>query len=608
VVLLAVTAGRPAQAQRQPLPPQVVRDIQALVDEKAARSPAQRKISSHLLHASKMRRGVRIARGIPTLRTGIDVAKDGTTLVDLRTEVTTGVLQRIADLGGSVVNRYPQHRTIRARIPLEQVEALAALPEVRSIRPSERGFTRKVDTTEGDAAHHADQLRSTLGVDGTGVSIGVLSDGVDSLAALQASGDLPPTVTVLPGQAGSGSEGTAMLEIIYDLAPGADLLFATAVGVSPFFMTKQGFAANIIALRDAGANVIVDDVGYFSEAVFQDDVVADAVNTVVSESDVLYFSSAGNSGNFNDGTSGVWEGDFADSGIDMENSRAHDFGSGVIGNEITVDSPFVFTLHWSDALGASANDYDLLLYDSTLTILLAAALDAQNGNDDPYEQISSALWNDQGNRLVIVRFSGSSRYLHLNTNRGRLAIATDGQTSGHSAARDAFSVAAVNVAREPFDPTDPVEFYSSDGRRRVFYEADGTPITPGDFSSTGGEERLKPDLTAADCVSTATPGFSTFCGTSAAAPHAAAVAALLSDLDGSASREQLRDALATTAIDIEGLSWDRDSGHGIVDALAAGQSLTGCGNGDLEAGEQQYRPRRLLLAPVRVRAARYRLR
>jgi subtilisin family serine protease len=49
----------------------------------------------------------------------------------------------------------------------------------------------------------------------------------------------------------------------------------------------------------------------------------------------------------------------------------------------------------------------------------------------------------------------------------------------------------------------------------------------GNYKSTGGVVRQKPDLTAADGVQTATPGFNTFYGTSAAAPHAAAIAALV---------------------------------------------------------------------------------
>src|SRR5262249_30986239 len=89
-------------------------------------------------------------------------------------------------------------------------------------------FMRPVDTS-GDIAHKANVERSTLGFDGTGVKVGVLSDGVQSVATLQGLGDLP-AVTVVPGQAGSGDEGTAILEIIYDLAPGAQLFFATAFG------------------------------------------------------------------------------------------------------------------------------------------------------------------------------------------------------------------------------------------------------------------------------------------------------------------------------------------------------------------------------------------
>ncbi len=264
-------------------------------------------------------------------------------------DVTAAVLQRIRDLGGQIVYASPQHREVRARLPIDALRSLADLRAVLGIRPADRAFTRKIDTSEGDAAHKADQLRLTLGVDGTGVVVGVLSDGVDSLASLQASGDLPVGVTVLVGKAGSGSEGTAMLEIVHDLAPSADLLFATA------FTSQSSFADNIVALQQAGADVIVDDVGYFAEGVFQDDNVADAVNTVTAAG-ALYFSSAGNSGNLNDSTSGVWEGDFnAATSPVSDTDAAHDFGGGDVFNAITQASPSVYTLHWSDARGASGN-------------------------------------------------------------------------------------------------------------------------------------------------------------------------------------------------------------------------------------------------------------
>ena len=94
-------------------------------------------------------------------------------------------------------------------------------------------------------------------------------------------------------------------------------------------------------------------------------------------------------------------------------------------------------------------------------------------------------------------------------------------------------------------------------------------MTPGNFGSTGGKLRAKPDLAAADGVSTSTPGFSTFYGTSAAAPHAAAIAGLLLERQPTLKPYQLRIALRATALDIEAPGVDRDSGSGIIDPLAA---------------------------------------
>ncbi len=119
------------------------------------------------------------------------------------------------------------------------------------------------------------------------------------------------------------------------------------------------------------------------------------------------------------------------------------------------------------------------------------------------------------------------------------------------------------------------ETFTSDGPRRIFFLEDGTAITPGNFSSTGGLLRQKPDITAADRVSvTGVGGFpTTFSGTSAAAPHAGAIAALLKSGLPSPTNAQIRTALTSTAIDIETAGVDRNTGAGIVMPQLAAAAL-----------------------------------
>ena len=570
--LLIALASNVAVAQVRELSPQARTQIQALMEEKASRTATEQKISSQLLMELRRRQGDPIVLRVPNLRYSVEVAADGTTLVDIRADVTVTLLNRIRQLGGSVVNSFPQYRAVRARVPIEELVALAGSSSVDFIRQADQLMLHKVNTSEGDVAHRADVARTQLGIDGTGAKVCAISDSIDSLAALQASGDLPPVVDVLPGQSGNpgSSEGTAMLEIIYDLAPGADLGFATAFG------GEAQFAQNILDLRSsAGCDVIVDDVSYFAEAVFQDGIIAQAVETVVADG-AFYFSSAGNSGNLNDSTSGVWEGDFVP-GADLGSMGiSHDFGGGNL-NPMTADAPSVITLQWSDPMGGSNNDYDLYVVDPAGTTILAFSDNAQTGTQDPFEGIGTSGVNDTGNYLLISKFSGSGRFLHLNTNRGRL-IGTSGQTSGHSAAVGAFSVAAVDIATASGGAftgggTNPVETFSSDGPRRVFYQANGTAITPGNFSSTGGALRQKPDIAAADGVATATPGFNPFHGTSAAAPHAAAIVGLAVEVNPNLTLQQVRSGFVNTSLDIEAAGVDRDSGYGIIDALAFLQSV-----------------------------------
>ena len=627
VLAIPLLAG-PAGAQQPP--PQAVRQIKALLAEKAQRTRAQRKVSSQFLEAQRTppRRTVNsqlldeqrtpiqqklnpqlqdalraplqkpTAAGTSRLQTTDPDAKNERVMVDIRAEVTPAVLTRIRELGGTVINSVPKYQAIRAQIPLRAVVMLAALDEIRTIRPADEARTRgqaathspasrtraadapvtkKDNTSEGDVAHRANSARRTHKVDGTGIGIGVISNGVRSLADRQATDDLPARVTVLPGQEGSGDEGTALLEIVHDLAPGADLYFATGFG------GEARMAENIEALCEAGANVIVDDIGYLTEAVFQDGIVSKGVNAAVTDG-CFFFSAGGNDGNLTYGTTGVWEGDYAAGTsliVDGETLGVrHDFGGGVEANEVS--SPgfggvSAIVLQWADPLGASTNDYDLFLINEDGDVV-ASSTDTQDGTQDPIESIRS-FTDYSGLGVVVVKASGSDRYLRVHAFDGRLEIQTAGNLYGHSAAENAVVVAMVNVRTAAgtggvFNGTESVRANNSDGPRRIFFEPDGTAIKAGNFSSTGGKLLQKPDLTAATCVSTATPGFSTFCGTSSAAPHAAAIAALMLEAAGGPNQvtfAQLRTEMTTgtAVLDIEANGVDRDSGAGIVMAPGA---------------------------------------
>jgi len=564
---LLPTSRAEAQGQKGTAPAlseKVLDQIRVLGEEKLSRTPAQRKMGSQLVHAVKIRRGDAMLRKLPALRPMVEIAEDDTTLVDIQADVTPQLLDRIRNLGGTVVNSYAEYNAIRVRLPLGAMETLAEGKDVQYIRPASRAFLRKADTSEGVVAHAVDSAvnkHQLTGKDiwsGKKVKVGVLSDSVDWLSTVQAQGDLP-AVTVLQDAPGNSGEGTAMLEIIHDLAPDAQLYFATA------WNGKAGFASNIRALANAGCRIIVDDVGYLDESPFQDDIISQAVNAVTAQG-VLYFSSAGNAGNKNDGTSGVWEGNYNGQLITIGGQLAevHNFGGGDWANRITADAG-CYTLFWSDRLGGSSNDYDLYLLDPTSSQIVGESSSFQTGTQDPLEGFC-ALENITNYSLLISRWSGQNRFLHLSANRGRLEHNTAGQISGHPAAVDAFAVAAVNAKNRisPFTGSESVEWYTSDGPRRVFYHANGTPITPGNLLATGGTVRSKPDITAADCVRVATPGFTPFCGTSAAAPHAAGIAALMLSGKSTLTVAEVRQAFRDSALDIESAGWDRDSGYGLL--------------------------------------------
>jgi Subtilase family len=620
--LSALILAKPASAQ---LTEKAMKQIELIQKEKASRSPVQQKIDAQMLYEVKKRSG-KMTKGLPTLKTGIKPNKNGKLLVDMKAKVSDGLLQQIKSVGGEVIYS-SEEGSIRAKLPVAQIESLASNQNVTLIEPAVQAQTqRSISSAEnapqskplslvssellnlntpasrrlpglmtklaqvkmadaggavtntgsvnsaGDIAHGADLARSRFGATGAGVKVGVLSDSYNCQRGAQediSSGDLPADgVNVIQeGDCADGGtdEGRAMLQIVHDLAPNSELYFATA------FLGKKSFADNIRALRKEGCDVIVDDVSYFNESPFQDDLISKAVRDVVNDK-AVYFSSAGNSGNVKNNTAKTWEGDFV--GEQSGTGTVHNFGDSTA-NAVIASVAVTVNLFWSDPLGGSTNDYALVVLDKNGD-LKSFSDRPQNGEEsqDPYETTVA----DPGDQIVILQNRGAeNRFLRLDLigeTLDRLAFGTAGSTKGHETVEGAFGVAAADVAtaaggRFTGGAANPVENFSSDGPRRVFYNPEGTLITPGDISASGGAIRNKPDLTAADGTATTVAGFAPFFGTSAAAPHAAAIAALVKSLNPALGPDEVRTVLTSTALDIEDPGTDINAGAGIIDVLQA---------------------------------------
>lgn len=611
----------PSRLDEADLPASAAQQIEELLAEKAARTPAQHKISSALIYQYNRRFEAvqNIISKDPTLRFTPLAEPDirGRVLVDIQGE-PAAVRGEVTARGGEVVGSSVTHGSVRAWVGLDRIEDLAGMASVRAIRPAFQATTDRADApgakhratatreqriaavqraqeawtaaptataatgsqlSQGVRAHGADRAQKFYNANGSGVTVGVLSDSDDFKEQAIALGDLPADTITIPGQDGrpGSGEGTAMMEIVHDMAPGANLVFASA------FNGPEQFADNIRALRFTyHADVIVDDVFYYFESPYADDIIAQAVQDVVADG-AQYFSSAGNSGNYSDGTSGTWEGDFKAAGTLAtlpSGYTVHNFGNKVISDRIEKrGGPII--LHWSDpgtlAAPESSNDYDLFVLDQDLRNVVAASTDLQDGAGLPFEYLGFAI--PAGYRIVIAKHpDAETRAIRTVVFNGELGIATAGSTSGHNSVNGAFGVAAVNSAEGygaefVAGPTTPVELFSSDGPRRVFYDRNNQPIHGGvTFASGGGEVRNKPDIAAADGVATTLPpgsGLNPFFGTSAAAPHAGAIAALVKGAVPSISAAQLRNVILQGAIDIEAAGNDADSGRGIAMAMTS---------------------------------------
>jgi hypothetical protein len=127
----------------------------------------------------------------------------------------------------------------------------------------------------------------------------------------------------IPGYTATG-EGLAMMEIIHQLAPAASIEFATGLP------SQAQMAENIRGLAAGGCQIIVDDISFADELPFQEDIVGRAVRDV-SSLGISYFSSVTNFGNVVTRNASAWEGQFLDSGQNLNDAKYpgdfHSFGT-----------------------------------------------------------------------------------------------------------------------------------------------------------------------------------------------------------------------------------------------------------------------------------------
>ena len=559
------------------------------------------KLSSHLVAladatSAGLSKSVAAARSAGALR----LAPDGKVQVFIAMNDLAEV-DNLATLGASIERINEELGIVQAWVPVDALRDLSSLRSVQHVRLPDYPYLNAGSIeTEGDAVLKSDELRTALGVDGTGVTIGVISDGVAGLATSQGLGDLPTVdtstcnvVAESPTAPASGAEGTAMLEIIHDIAPGAALMFGH-FGFN-YNGTDLDFNDAVDCLA-ANADIVVDDIGFFAVGPY-DGTSFVSQNTAAALNGpgpiTGYFTAVGNMAqahyqNPYVASSTTLLGSDIDPLLPPDDTWVlHEFDAtggpkgtkhaGVVdapadGNRLILPpegSLIIFVL-WDDPWGSSLNDYDLFIGDGSDLYVCGGDFQGPGPNSFPAE---ACFWENTGLTdleldFMIGNYLGEAAPVEFDM----FLLCRTCFDLGNGNSLD-FNTAGSSVPNQSDAGGSPASVISLGA---VYH---GNPNTIEPYSSRGLTEdgRLKPDIVAPDGVSvTGSGGFgSPFFGTSAAAPHAAAVAALLLECEPSLSRTALYDRMVLSAIDLGEPGPENVYGYGRLNAVAAANGCSG---------------------------------
>ena len=543
----------------------------------------------------------------------------------------------LKSLGMSVLATNSQAHIVEGYIPIASLPQLAGAAQTVSVSPvyTPTAFSMGIAANQAAQTDFTDAAATKYGVTGKGVPIGVISTSYNhgtpnAQNSSYKTGDLPTNVQVIDDSSKlTDDEGRGMLENIHDIAPDSPLSFATGAAGTTATGGPLQFANNIGALAtQAGAKVIVDDLGIANDPYFQDGVISQAINSYVAGGGV-YVAAAGNQ---------------ADSGY-LSNFRPVNATVGAIGagRYMNFDgagatvSPtlpiFIYAANTGIVMqfdqpfdkpgGGVSTEVDLYLLDKAGNIV-----GQSNSNNVTFNEPIQAIFTDNnGNALAggqyqlaakvvsgpdpghIVFYATGDSGFSVSRQFGTAGGTSYPSTFGHNAGANTISVGAVPFwGAQPF--TSPATVYnepfSSTGPRLIDISPDGTPIPP--------QVLLKPDLSAADGgvtsffpiapagtqhADTSKPPFPTsafppypgdpqnvqgepatatnlnpgtlpdFFGTSSAAPNLAAIIALIKQSSPNITRADLLSVLESTATPLNGGGqsvWTPQGGYGLARA------------------------------------------
>ncbi len=479
------------------------------------------------------------------------LSSDGVTSYEVFTSDTVAAAAAIEAAGGTVTGEIVG-TLVQADLGPVAAAELETLSWVRDVREPSISYplyagdtvpnTDPVDAGSAQAAgagskvgEHVVKMKAphwqTLGLTGEGVKVGVIDYfGDPYLSNAIASGDLPRlsgTFCRFNGRSCSITDaniqhGVAVGEVIYDMAPDAELYFASALSTADLKAAVDYFIANDVDIVSRSLTARYDGAGDGTGP------LADVIKYAV-DNGVTWFNSAGNNaGSTDSGRYGsYWRGTWADADGDgwME------FAPG--DESMGFAACFLNGLRWSDWGDANATDYDWYVYDNPTGTGTPrfVSLGAQGNGQDPLEAISGTSCGEvlyMKIRLAATNNGTSNDVLEV---MGNSAIFEYWQNpySASGPGSDLFLNGHVSVGA--IDPPN--------GKAIAQYSSQG-PTNSG---------RLVPELSGAACLKTSAYGLQCFNGTSSSTPAVAGAAALVLSSGIAKSPGQVEAYLKSTATD-----------------------------------------------------------